>query len=284
MTFELRALSKPLGAEVVGLDLTKPIAAADQARLREAFLEYHLLLVRGQELSEEQEIAFAEVFGEVSHQGGNMKHGGKVMHISNAHEKGAFPTGPLLFHADHVFYKHPLKAIALYGEAIPSTGGDTLFANAALAWDHLPTALKERVGSREAKNIYDYGINKGSDRFSKESVSESGVNATHPIAWPHPETGRTVLMVNRLMTDEILGMERAESDALLEQLFTAVETDQEIVYQHRWQLHDLVIWDNRVLQHARTDFDPAEKRVLRRVPIGEDAQIEEERRAAGLSA
>ncbi len=279
MTFELRPLSKPLGVEVLGLDLAKPIGAADREALHAAFLEHHLLLVRGQELDDEQEIAFAEVFGEVSHQGGNMKHGGKVMHISNAHEKGAFPTGPLLFHSDHVFYKHPLKAIALYGEAIPAKGGDTLFANAALAWDRLPMELKERVGTLEARNIYDYGINQGSDRYEAGAISASGVNAIHPIAWPHPETGRTILLVNRLMTDEILGLERAESDAVLEQLFQAID-DEEIIYQHVWQLHDLVIWDNRVLQHARTDFDPKEKRVLRRVPIGEDAQIEEERRAA----
>lgn len=279
MTLEFRPLSEPVGAEVLGLDLTKPIEPEDQEQLREAFLEYHLLLVRGQEVDDDQEVAFAEVFGEVSHQGGNMQHGGKVMHISNAHEKGAFPTGPLLFHSDHVFFKHPLKAIALYGEAIPSKGGDTLFANAALAWDRLPAELKERVGSLKALNVYDYGINKGSDRFSAEAVSESGVNAIHPIAWPHPQTGRTILLVNRLMTDQIIGLDRAESDELLEQLFQAID-DEEIVYQHKWQLHDLVIWDNRVLQHARTDFNPEEKRVLRRVPIGEDAQIEEERRAA----
>ncbi|MEX2408036.1 MAG: TauD/TfdA family dioxygenase [Rhodovibrionaceae bacterium] len=260
--------------------MTKQIDPQDQERLREAFLKHHLLLVRGQELDDDQEIAFAEIFGEVSHQGGNMKHDGKIMHISNAHEKGAFPTGPLLFHSDHVFYEHPLKAIALYGEAIPSEGGDTLFANAALAWDRLSPELKERVGSLKGLNVYDYGVNKGSDRFAAEALSESGINAIHPIAWPHPETGRKILLVNRLMTDRILDLDKSESDALLEKLFQAID-DEEIIYRHRWQLHDLVIWDNRVLQHARTDFNPQEKRVLRRVPIGEDAQIEEERRAAG---
>ncbi|MEX0921713.1 MAG: TauD/TfdA family dioxygenase [Rhodovibrionaceae bacterium] len=280
MPLELRPLSEPVGVEILGLDLTKQIDPQDQERLREAFLKHHLLLVRGQELDDDQEIAFAEIFGEVSHQGGNMKHDGKIMHISNAHEKGAFPTGPLLFHSDHVFYEHPLKAIALYGEAIPSEGGDTLFANAALAWDRLSPELKERVGSLKGLNVYDYGVNKGSDRFAAEALSESGINAIHPIAWPHPETGRKILLVNRLMTDRILDLDKSESDALLEKLFQAID-DEEIIYRHRWQLHDLVIWDNRVLQHARTDFNPQEKRVLRRVPIGEDAQIEEERRAAG---
>ena len=71
------------------------------------------------------------------------------------------------------------------------------------------------------------------------------------------------------MTDDVEGLGRAESDALLEELFAYIENPK-IIYRHEWQLNDLVFWDNRILQHARTDFDPAEKRVLRRVPIAED--------------
>ena len=269
MTVEFRPLSNVLGVEVRGVDLAGEYDADTRARLRQAFLDHHLLLVRGQEISEDDEIRFSELFGPVSNQGANMKHGGKTMRISNAHKDGAFPTGELLFHSDHVFFQHPLKAIALYGEAIPSEGGDTLFSNAALAWDNLPQQVKDRVRSLSANNIHDYGNNSGSQRVDSRKLSEKSVSYVHPIAWPHPDTGRTVLMVNRLMTDQIVGLERAESDALLEELFKYTE-DPKIVYQHKWQLHDLVIWDNRILQHARTNFRPEEKRVLRRVPIGEE--------------
>lgn len=268
MTLEFKPLSDALGVEVIGLDLRDEHDEATKQALYRAFLEHHLLLVRGQEVSEEDEVRFAELFGPVSNQGNNMKHGRKIMHISNAHKDGAFPTGPLLFHSDHVFYEHPLKAIALYGVAVPSAGGDTLFANAALAWDRLPAPLKERVGSLQALNVYDYGVNKGSDRFSRQQISNDAPRYIHPIAWPHPETGRTVLLVNRLMTDEVIGCDERTGAELLEELFKAVE-DPNNIYQHQWRLYDLVIWDNRILQHARTDFDPAEKRVLRRVPIGE---------------
>lgn len=277
MALEFRPLSDVLGVEVIGLDLTGDYDAGTQAQLYDAFLRHHLLLVRGQEISADDEVRFAELFGPVSNQGANMKHGGKIMHISNAHKDGAFPTGELLFHSDHVFFKHPLKAIALCAMAVPSQGGDTLFANAALAWDRLPQSLKDRAGALSANHIHDYGNNSGSYRIDRSTLSDKTVNQVHPIAWPHPETGRIVLLVNRLMTDEVVGLDRAESDALLEELFACTE-DRSIVYQHKWQLHDLVIWDNRILQHARTNFDPAEKRVLRRVPIGEG------RAAAGVAA
>ena len=269
MTLEFRPLSDALGAEVIGLYMTGEYDATTKARLRQAFLDHHLLLVRGQEVSSEDEVRFAELFGPVSSQGNNMKHGGKIMHISNAHKDGAFPTGELLFHSDHVFFQHPLKGIALYGVAVPSQGGDTLFSNAALAWDNLPQHLKDKVRPLSACHIYDYGINSGSDRFDRSKVSEAAASYVHPIAWPHPETGRTILLVNRLMTDEIIDLGREESDALLEELFAYVE-DPKVVYQHKWQVNDLVFWDNRILQHARTNFDPNEKRVLRRVPIAEE--------------
>lgn len=270
MALGFKKLSDVLGVEVTGLDVTKPYDAATTAALRKAFEVHHLLLVRGQEVSAEDEIRFAELFGPVSRKGANMAHGGKIMHVSNAHADGALPNGELLFHADHIFFEHPLKAIALYGVAVPSSGGDTLFANAALAWDTLPAELKTRVGTLRANHGYDYVANKGNERFDRTKASDAP-HYVHPIAWPHPETGRPILLVSRMMTDEVIGLDRAEGEALLEALFAHVENPRH-VYQHKWQLNDLVVWDNRVLQHARTDFDPAEKRVLRRVPIAEDAR------------
>jgi len=269
MALEFRPLCKALGAQVIGLDLTRPYDDATAAALRRAFLQYHLLLVRGVEISEDDEVRFSELFGPVSHKGDNMKHGRKTMRISNAHADGAFPTGELLFHSDHVFFAHPLKAIALYGEQVPSRGGDTLFANAAAAWDALPPALKEKVRHLQAINVYDYSVNSGSRRYDPASLSPDAVQHTHPIAWPHPETGRIVLLVNPLMSAFIVGLSSDESEAILQELFSYIQRP-EMIYQHQWQQHDLVFWDNRVLQHARTDFNPEEKRVLRRVPIAEN--------------
>lgn len=269
MTFQVKRLSPVLGAELIGFDPAAPYTPETVAALKAAFLEHHLLLIRGQEISTEDEVRLSELFGPVSKMGEHMKHGGKTMNISNAHKDGALPTGELLFHSDQIYFKYPLKAIALYAVEVPSKGGDTLFANAAMAWDNLPPRLKERVQGLVTDNVYDYGPNRGDRRVDTSNLSELTVRAEHPIAWPHPDTGRPVLLINRLMTARILGMDKAESDALLEELFAYTE-DPKITYRHVWQKHDLVFWDNRVLQHARTNFDPAEKRVLRRVPIAEN--------------
>lgn len=272
MALSFRPLSNALGAEVLGLDVTQPYDDATADALRQAFLKYHLLLVRGQEISEDDEVRFSELFGPVSHKGDNMKHGRKTMRISNVHKDGAFPTGELLFHSDHVFYAHPLKAIALYGEEVPTSGGDTVFSNAAAAWDMLPDALKKRVGNRTASNTYDYSVNAGNQRVDPTHVAPDAPSTVHPIAWKHPDTGRTVLFVNPLMSSNVKGLSPPESDALLKELFTYIQNPA-VIYQHRWQRHDLVFWDNRILQHARTDFNPAEKRVLRRVPIAENELV-----------
>ncbi len=269
MTLEFRPLSKSVGAQVIGLDLTKPYDARTTEALRQAFLQYHLLLLRGTEISEDDEVRFSELFGPVSHRGDNMKHGRKVMRISNAHADGAFPTGELLFHSDHAFFAHPLKGIALYGEQVPSQGGDTLFSNAAAAWDLLPEALQAKVRNRSAINVYDYKVNAGDRPLDPESISPDAPRQVHPIAWKHPETGRTILFVNSLMSARVEGMDPQESDRTLKELFGYIKRA-ELIYQHKWQLYDLVFWDNRVLQHARTDFNPQEKRVLRRVPIAEN--------------
>ncbi len=268
MTFQVKRISPMLGAELIGFDASQPYTPETMAALKQAFLEHHLLLIRGQEISTDDEVRLSELFGPVSKMGEHMKHGGKTMNISNAHKDGALPTGELLFHSDQVYFKYPLKAIALYAVQVPSQGGDTLFANAGLAWDNLPSRLKQRVQGLKTDNVYDYGPNRGDRRVDISNLSPLTVRAQHPIAWPHPETGRTVLLINRLMTASILGMDQAEGDALLEELFPYLE-DPKVIYRHVWQQHDLVFWDNRILQHARTNFDPAEKRVLRRVPIAE---------------
>jgi alpha-ketoglutarate-dependent taurine dioxygenase len=192
------------------------------------------------------------------------------MHISNAVEGGAFPNGELLFHLDHVFYADIMKAIALYALEVPSKGGDTVFSNGEKAYELLPAELKSRVATLQARHVYDYGVNYGSQRFTHELLTENSVQAVHPVAWTNPETKNAVLLVTELSTLEIVGLERVQSEQLLTELLQYVR-DPRVIYQHAWKAKDLIIWDNRSLQHARTNFDPNEKRTLRRVPIAEFA-------------
>jgi taurine dioxygenase len=165
------------------------------------------------------------------------------------------------FHTDGAYFERPTKATLLYGVAVPSSGGDTLFSNAYKAFESLDATTQARIESLEALNVYDY-----SDGGTKrpDQVSDDAPRFVHPVVVVHPETERRSLYVNRLMTKEIVGMHAAESEALLETLFRAVERP-EFVYAHKWRVGDLVVWDNRCTFHARTDFDPNEKRALRRM-------------------
>jgi taurine dioxygenase len=151
----------------------------------------------------------------------------------------------------------------LYALEVPSKGGNTLFASTYRAYETLPRELKERIAGREALFTYDaYG-----NPYKRKALDISKVpHFTHPMVIAHPATGRPALFVNRLMTDSIVGMSREESEPLLSQLFDHLER-RENVYEHVWRVGDVVIWDNLSTVHARTDFDPKERRALRRTAI-----------------
>jgi taurine dioxygenase len=238
--------------------------------LYDLFLERHMLLFRNQTLSGEEQMAFASIFGPVSERGDREKKtsGGYWM-ISNNRKDGILSDGELFFHADHCFYEDPLKAICLYAIEVPAEGGDTLFADAAEAVRRMPEPLREKVGDMTSLHLYDYAGDYN-NRMSEDNTSSDAPRYEHPILWPHPETGKDVLLVNTISTARINGVTSEEGDALLKEL-TGYVDNPELIYRHQWQPGDLVIWDNRALQHARMNFDRSMKRTIRRVPIAEGA-------------
>jgi taurine dioxygenase len=266
MTVELRPLSAALGVELLGVDPGAEPRPEVRTLAREALWEHGLVLVRGHELSLDEQLRFAEWFGPVNTRGYSF--GADVeMYISNSHEKGVARLGSLLLHQDHCFFDQPLPAICLYAEAVTRTGGATIFADARKAHDRLPDGLRRRLASLEALHLYDYADDYGDARFRVATASPEAPRAVHPIVIDHPETGRPILYVNRLMTDSLVGLDPDESEAMLDELMTYFEGD-EVRYVHTWQLHDLVVWDNLALQHGRTEFPPDERRCLRRIQIG----------------
>jgi taurine dioxygenase len=268
MAYEFVPLAEELGCEIRGLDPTSLDDEKAQA-FRDAFAKYHLVLLRGIDLSEEQQTKLTETLGDVSFESPVMKKGGdrKFSFIGNQHNDGTLRDGELLFHSDHTFFKNPLKAIALYSLAAPSKGGETVFTNAAAAYRRLPQALKDRIDNLEARHIASYGAFEGDARPRFDPNTKAKV-AIHPVVWAHPESGEKILFVSRLLTESILGMEHEESEALLEELFSYIENPA-YIYAHQWQVGDYLVWDNRQLQHSRRDFDPTEKRAMRRVPIAQ---------------
>jgi taurine dioxygenase len=267
--FTIAPLSAVGGAEIEGLDLRNELSEGTQDQLRAAWAQHGLLLLRGQDLTLEDQVRFGRVFGAISSQGENAAKLGGVTYVSNVAADGSNPRGELTFHIDHSFYPHPLRGIMLYGIEVPSVGGDTLFANAKLAYQRLPQELKDRIDGLRALHVYDYAYSRGDRQGARIRESEIGADsprAIHPVVLTHPVTHEKILYVSRRHTDRILDLPEAESEALLDELLTYIYLP-DIVHRHVWKAGDLVLWDNLALQHARTDFDPAHKRHLRRVQI-----------------
>jgi alpha-ketoglutarate-dependent taurine dioxygenase len=189
-----------------------------------------------------------------------------VLYIANATidgQRGELPEGDMQFHADQCYYENPAKGAVLYALEIPKHGGNTLFASTAAAFDSLPQDLREQALRMQVLFLYDYEKNANRKAPSNWAGAPRYV---HPAVVLHPETHRPTLLVNRLMADSIVGMPREQSDALIETLCQAAERPEHI-YEHEWRVGDILIWDNRATLHARTDFDPAERRVLRRLAL-----------------
>jgi taurine dioxygenase len=268
-TFALRPLSPALGAEIVGVDLSEEIEDHIFEQIRDAWHRNLVILLRGQELSEEDQVRFAEKFGPpaVIHTKQFVRNHPAVMLISNIREDGkpigALPDGEMHFHTDQCHQERPAMASMLYALEVPSTGGNTLFANGYAAYATLPDGVKRRIEGRKALNAYDYD----SAATKRGTRLADGVpSCVHPVVRTHPATGRKALYVNRLMTVRIEGLPEAESNELLATLFDHQER-REFIYEHVWRPGDLLMWDNRCTLHARTDFSANERRLMRRVTI-----------------
>ena len=267
---EVVALSSALGAEICGIDASRPIADGTFAAILEAWHRHLVILLRGQTLDEEQQVRFAERFGELSpiHTSHHSATNKAVMYIGNRKKDGkivgALPLGEMQFHSDQCYRERPAMGTMLYSIEIPAEGGNTLFANAYRAWEVLPAEVRQRVDGRKAVQVYDYD---GGVLDRKHMVApKDGMSFAHPVARTHPATGRKALYVNRLMTHHIEGLPHEESERLLGLMFETIERP-EFIYEHRWRIGDLLLWDNRCTLHARRDFNPGENRWMRRVTI-----------------
>ena len=265
----VRPLSSALGAEILGLDLRDDIDARVFAQIRDAWHQNLVIVLRGQNMSEEDQVRFAEKFGPpaVIHTKQFVRNHPAVMLISNIREDGkpigALPDGEMHFHTDQCHQERPAMASMLYALEVPRAGGNTLFANGYTAYETLPPEIKRRIDGRKALNAYDYET-AATKRGTR--LTQSVPSYAHPVLRTHPATGRKALYVNRLMTVRIEGLPAQESDDLLAMLFDHQER-REFIYEHVWRVGDLVIWDNRCTLHARTDFSPDERRLMRRVTI-----------------
>ena len=266
MTLKIVPLTDTIGAEVRGIDLALPVAPEIAVELQSAWHDHVLLLFRGQNLTDEHLKASTKWLGDMSEITMPTDRRGdddpSIALVSNILDEagrpiGALGDGDMWFHHDNSFTAEPDKATFLYAMELPSEGGNTLFGNGYLAWDALPHHLRYQIEGRQVLQVYDYTVRAKPDLDNLQNVPHHW----QPAVVRHPVTGKCALYVDRLMSAAIEGLSRADSDALLAELFPYVErTD----YEHRWRLGDFVIWDNRCSVHARTDFPADQRRLLKR--------------------
>ncbi len=278
MTVTVTPLSPVLGARVEGVDLRAGLAGHDLQAVRAAFARHQVLCFSGQKVSADDQIRFCGLFGRADSDYKKPSDGTPtseykkgVMLVSNVRKNGKpignLPDGEMQFHSDGCHRPSPYLATTLYAIRIPSRGGDTQFADLYGAYDSLPDDVKARIEGKRIRNVYLL------DATSADAFDASDPrlpSASHPLVRVHPATGRKALYVNRLMSRWIEGMDRAESDALLPRLIDATEAPARI-YSHRWTPGDFLMWDNRCVNHARTDFPREEVRLLRRYTISDAA-------------
>jgi taurine dioxygenase len=273
---DIRLLTDRTGAEVVGIDLTKPVRDDDKAALNRAFVQHSVLVMRDQSLTPPQVLAAVELFGQIFHQH-NTKFAlpdcPQIHYISN---QDHFPDGTRYipgegWHTDHSNDTRPPKATVLHAVTLPNTGGDTQFANMAAAYAGLPVAMQQRIAGLMAIHVYQSSHSARKLMGLSDSNKERVPNAVlHPIVRTHPENGRKSIYINPIRIEGIVGMDHKEALPLLDELL-AHATSEEFQYRHAWRPGDLTIWDNRCLLHkANGDYDMEQTRYLYRVMLQGD--------------
>ena len=278
MFYTITPMTEHTGLEFRGLDLTEPLEPEISDALNRAFVDYHVLVIRGQTLTPEQFIAAAELFGELQPHDKKELHVPGYPQINYVSNEQTVPGKRFIsgetFHTDHSNHPAPPKATLLYPLSLPTSGGDTQYVNMHEAYEGLPEATKRRIEGLKAVHVYQ---SKYSPRELRP-ISEASAKALpppgiHPLVRTHPESGRKALYLNPVRIEAIVGMEDDEALELVAELM-AHATQKKYEYRHQWQNGDMVIWDNRTVMHkANPDYDMNERRYLYRLMLKGDVPV-----------
>jgi taurine dioxygenase len=277
MSVTLTPLTPAIGAEIGNVDLTA-LTAEEFAQIEAAWYRYSVLLIRDQNLSDDDLLTFSRRFGELdpppNQERGRQSPPGypDVYVVSNVLDEkgepiGALGAGEAVWHTDMSYLDLPPDASMLYALEIPPSGGNTYFCGMQAAWKALPERLKARIMSRRIK--HDGTFNSGG--YVRQGVvptddPHDAPGACHPAVCVHPVTGEPALYLGRRRNSYVEGLDPAQSGALLDEIWSFA-TSSEFVYAHRWRIGDLVLWDNRSTMHRRDPFDGTTRRVMHRTQI-----------------
>jgi len=268
-------LSPAGGVAITGADLARSLSPAVREAILAAFRDHHVLVFRDQDLSREEQLAFTLQFGEVEEHVGRHTAAaryGLVHTVTNLDEHGQPTTkltqiGNYHWHSDKSYHAVPSLMTLLHAKELPPEGGDTQFANMAMAYEALPEPMKRRLTGLRV--VHSWAASRRRAGAPAPSEIEMGERppVEHPLVRTHPETGAKTLYIGN-HASHIIGMPDAESEALLSELLEHA-TQPQFVYAHHWRDGDLVMWDNRCLLHrALANYEMAKhRRVLHRTVV-----------------
>jgi taurine dioxygenase len=264
-----------IGAEIKGLDLSQADGPMVDA-IKQAWYQHDVLVFRNQHLSDDDLLRFSRHFGALDsppNQGAGRKSPEgypEVYVVSNVLDASGEPIGALgdgeaTWHTDMSYAVEPPDASMLFSLEIPAVGGDTWFCSMKAALASMPDELAQRIAGLDIKHdgTFDSGgyVRKG---LAPSDNPRTSVGTPHPAVIQHPVSGDHSLYLGRRRNAYVMGLELAESEALLDDMWRYIDA---AVYQHRWALGDLVLWDNRTTMHRRDAFDAKARRVMHRTQI-----------------
>lgn len=273
MAIRITPLSGHTGADISGVDLSRPLADADFAGIRRALLDHVVIVISGLAPEFQALLEFGRRFGRlVPHVLTQYHHPetSEVSVISNVVDSGkgretGMPAGAF-WHSDLSYDVRPSDATLLYSVEVPEFGGDTLFANMYRAYETLPEPTKRRIEGLSA--VHRYGWNGGAAVVAlSEEQKRAHPDVVHPVVRVHPETGRAALFVNPGFTMKIAAMDEDEGRTLLDELFDHARRP-EFQYRHPWRAGQIVACDNRASMHCATGGYGAARRTLWRMIVG----------------
>jgi taurine dioxygenase len=276
MPLNSRPLDDSFAREVIGLRLWEPMDGGIIDQLRDLWAQHPVLVFRRQALSEHELAQFSARFGALERvvrtewASPVVPEVGLISNLKDAQERpiGGLGDGELQWHSDQSYMMDPATGAMLYALELPPEGGTTSWVNLSAAYAGLPDGLKRSLEGKRGvfsyvKRLAGY---QGVDRVISEEAKRKTPPVLHPLVHTHPVTGKKALYLDSTTTVGIEGVDEASGSALLDEIYE-LATRPEFVYRHRWQVGDVVMWDNGFTMHRREPFDPAARRLMKRTTI-----------------
>jgi alpha-ketoglutarate-dependent taurine dioxygenase len=279
LSLDVRPMAGHIGAEILGVDLAQPLDAATVAEIRSTLLRWKVVFFRDQDITQRQHIAFGRLFGEVTPAHPTLPAAfpeyPEILLLGRGNE--FMKAGPRIesrWHTDVTFVPNPPMASILRGIVIPPYGGDTQFANLAVAYEQLSPEVQRFIDGLHAvhHNVLPLARGEMPSGLANKFAS-SDLRAVHPVVRVHPETGEKVVFVNPNFTSHIVELSRQEGRHLLAMLYEHM-TNPSFTVRFRWQPGSIAFWDNRATAHlVPTDVPSEFERTMQRITVAGDVPV-----------